>query len=150
MNHRERNLAVLNHQAPDRVPWIPRLGLWYKARVKSGSMPAGWSGYTLRQVEKALGLGTPARDGHVYRVAYPGVEIINSHQDGQTITETHTPLGTLRQVVVSSQELADQDIQGLMKEHFLKTAHDYPVLEWVVEHMQFIPTRTGPAVSRSR
>jgi uroporphyrinogen-III decarboxylase len=140
MNTRERILAILNHQAPDRIPWIPRLELWYNARIMSGTLPAAWKGFSLRQVEKALRLGTPARNGHVYRVAYDGVEIVTAQQGDQAITEYLTPLGTLRQVVVSSQELSDQGIQGLMKEHFLKTDRDYALLEWVVEHMRFIPT----------
>ena len=139
MNNRERLLAILNHQPPDRIPWIPRLELWYNARVNTGSLGA-YSGMALRQVEKALRLGTPARDGRVYRVEYDGVEIVTSQQEGQTLTEYHTPLGSLRQVVVASRELADQGIQGLMKEHFLKTARDYKTLEWVFEHMRVIPT----------
>jgi YD repeat-containing protein len=140
MNNRERILAIINHQAPDRIPWIPRLDLWYNARVKTGSLPDIFAGMTLRQVEGALRLGTPARDGHVYRVAYDGLEFTTAQHDNQTITEIHTPLGSLRQVVVASQELADQGIQGLMKEHYLKSARDYHLLEWVVERMQFIPT----------
>ncbi len=140
MNTRERILAILNHRAPDRIPWIPRLELWYNARVKSASLPAAWAGFTLRQVEKSLRLGTPARDGHVYQIVYDGVEIITSHLGGQTITEYRTPLGTLRQVVVASHELSDQGIQGLMKEHFLKTSGDYRLLEWVVEHLRVVPT----------
>ena len=140
MDNRERILAILNQRAPDRIPWIPRLELWYNAQVLTGSLPAAWRGSSLRQVEKALGLGTPARNGQIYRIEYAGVEIVTSRQDNQVITEYHTPLGTLRQAVVSSHELADLGIQGLMKEHFLKTARDYRLLEWVIEHMQVVPT----------
>jgi uroporphyrinogen-III decarboxylase len=139
MNTRERLLAILNHQSPDHIPWIPRLELWYRARVMSGTLPKAFTGLTLRQVEQTLRLGTPARDGHVYQVSFDGLEIVTSRQNDQTITEYHTPLGSLRQVVIASQELSEQGISGLMKEHFLKTSRDYHVLEWVVEHMRIIP-----------
>lgn len=140
MNNRERILAIINHRPPDRIPWIPRLELWFNAQVKSGSLPEAYAGMTLRQVEKSLRLGASARDGQIYRIEFDGVEVITSQKDGQMITEYHTPLGSLRQVMVTSQELSDQGIQGLMKEHFLKTARDYHTLEWVMERMHVIPT----------
>jgi uroporphyrinogen-III decarboxylase len=140
MNTRERLLAILNHHSPDRIPWIPRLELWYHARVMTGTLPKAFTGLTLRQVERSLRLGAPARDGHVYQVTYDGVEIVTSPQNDRTITEYHTPKGSLRQVAVASQDLSRQGIQGLLKEHFLKTSRDYPILEWVVEHMRIIPT----------
>jgi uroporphyrinogen-III decarboxylase len=139
MNNRERILAILDHRAPDRIPWIPRLDLWYNAKVRTNSLPPAFAGYTLREVEQALRLGAPARDGFIYRIEYDGVEVVTQEQGGQSITEYHTPLGSLRQVMVASKELAEQGIQGLMKEHVLKTASDYRVLEWVVEHMRFVP-----------
>ena len=102
MDTRERLLTILNHHSPDRIPWIPRLELWYHAQVLSGTLPRAFTGLALRQVERSLRLGTPARDGHVYQVAFDGLEIVTSHQNDQTITEYHTPLGSLRQVVIAS------------------------------------------------
>ena len=142
MNTRERMLAVLNHQPPDRVPWVARLELWYTARLKTNTMPPRWAGTTLRQIEKALGLGTSAREGRVYQVRYEGVEVVTRQEGNRAITEYHSPLGVLRQVSVSSRELAEQGIQGLTREHLLKTPHDYRVWEWIVEHMSVIPTYT--------
>jgi len=63
MKDRERLLAVLDGKPPERIPWIPRLELWYNARKLTGTMPPEWKGLSLRQVEQALGLGTPARQG---------------------------------------------------------------------------------------
>ncbi len=140
MNTRSRLLAILNHQPPDRIPWIPRLELWYNARVKTNTMPPQWAGCSLRQVEQSLRLGTPARTGQVYRIEYPGVETITRQEGNQSILEYLTPLGKLRQVTVASQELADLGIQGLIQEFPLKTVEDYRVWEWMVERTQVIPT----------
>jgi len=140
MNTRSRLLSVLNHQTPDRIPWIPRLELWYNARIKTQTMPIKWAGYSLRQIEKELKLGTPARTGQIYQIRYEGVEIRTHAEGRQSITEYVTPLGRFRQVMVASQELSDLGIQGLVKEHLLKTKQDYRVWEWIVEHMQVSPT----------
>ena len=140
MNTRQRLLSILNHQLPDRIPWVPRLELWYNARIKTHTMPSQWQGASLRQIERDLKVGTPARTGQVYQIRYEGVEIVTREEKRHSITEYVTPLGTLRQVTVASQDLAEVGIQGLVKEHLLKTVQDYRVWEWIVEHMQVIPT----------
>jgi len=50
MNNRERLTAILAGQPPDRLPWIPRLSLWYTARQRTGTMPARWASSSLREV----------------------------------------------------------------------------------------------------
>ena len=53
MNNRERLLAILERRSPDRIPWIPRLELWYNARVLTRSLPPQWVGLSLREIERA-------------------------------------------------------------------------------------------------
>ena len=43
MTDRERILAVLDGKPPDRIPWVPRLQLWYNARVAEGKLPRALS-----------------------------------------------------------------------------------------------------------
>ena len=66
MTDRERILAVLAGRRPDRIPWIPRLLLWYNAHSRAGTLPARYRGMTLREVERDLGVGTPARRAHLH------------------------------------------------------------------------------------
>ena len=63
MTHRERILAVLDRKPPDRIPWAPRLQLWYNARAAEGNLPARYRGMSLREMERAMGVATPAREG---------------------------------------------------------------------------------------
>ena len=92
MTNRERLLAILDRQSPDRIPWIPRLQLWYNARRAEGTLPERFRGMSLRQVEHALRLGTPARDGHVFAERYEGMEVrvedanLGNALDGQRIS----------------------------------------------------------------
>ena len=60
MNHRERYQAVLDGRPPDRVPFSPRLLLWYNARLATDTMPDEYKGLSLRELEHRLRVGTPA------------------------------------------------------------------------------------------
>ena len=139
MNNRERVLAILDHQPPDRIPWIPRLLLWYTARNMTDSMPAKWQGLSLREVEHELGVGTPARDGRVFDVTREGVDIVEREEGGKRIVEHHTPVGMVRSVTHFSEDLDRQGLPGRVEEHLLKGPDDYRVWEWVVEHTTWTP-----------
>lgn len=57
MTHKQRILAACRGQFPDRVPWIPRLDLWYNAHSRAGTLPAPFQKASLRQITDALGVG---------------------------------------------------------------------------------------------
>ncbi|NLG51795.1 MAG: hypothetical protein GX552_16955 [Chloroflexi bacterium] len=139
MNNRERLQAILRGESPDRIPWIPRVLLWYNARVHNNTMPAQWEGLSLREFEHALGIGTPARDGRIMRTVQEGVETVHRTEGGRSITEYHTPVGSLRTVVHFSETLNAQAMGGRVEEYPLKTAADYRVWEWIVEHTRWEP-----------
>jgi hypothetical protein len=131
--------AILRREPPDRIPWIPRLLLWYNARVLTGTMPARWQGRTLREIERDLGLGTPARDGAIYTQRFEGVDVVERQDGDRKITEHHTPVGTVRTVERITRDLDEQGLPGRIEEHPLKTPADYKVWEWVVEHTWWDP-----------
>ncbi len=139
MNNRERLLAILDRRPPDRIPWIPRLLLWYEARKRQGNLPPQWQGFSLRQVERALGVGTPARDGRIYTVVQEGVEVETRREDGRQMTYYHTPVGTVRTVTRYSADLEAQGLPGRVEEFPLKGPADYRVWEWILEHTQWLP-----------
>ena len=138
MNNRQRLLAILAGRPPDRVPWIPRLELWYRARQLSHSMPEKWEGWTLRDIERDLGLGTPARNGSIFQVEHRGVEIAERREGGKLITEYRTPVGMVRSVTVYTPDLDAQGLPGRVAEFPLKGPADYRVWEWIVEHTHYV------------
>jgi hypothetical protein len=139
VNDRQRLQAILHRQPPDRIPWIPRLLLWYNARVLTNTLPARWQGRSLREIERDLGLGTPARDGVIYTQRYEEVDIVERHEGERLIIEHHTPVGTVRTVERITRDLAEQGLPGRIEEYPLKTPADYRVWEWVVEHTYWDP-----------
>ncbi|MDP7162519.1 MAG: uroporphyrinogen decarboxylase family protein [Phycisphaerae bacterium] len=55
MTNKERMLKVLRGQAADRIPYTPRLDLWYKANKRAGTLPEGYRDASLRQIVDGLG-----------------------------------------------------------------------------------------------
>ena len=47
MNNKERMLAVISDQAVDRIPYVPRLDLWYRANARAGSLPPKYKNASL-------------------------------------------------------------------------------------------------------
>jgi len=137
---RQRLLTILDGRPPDGIPWVPRLLLWYNARRVTGTLPAAWHDLSLREVERTLGCGTPARDGQVARRGYEGVTIERRQQDGLDILSYHTPVGSVRQVSHSSETLRGLAIGGRVCEPLLKGPDDYAVWEWVTQHSYWEPT----------
>ena len=117
MTERERILAAIRGEIPDRMPWVPRLEFWYRARVRNGTMPAALRGLTLNEVAERLGVGyyssvpdftqreeeTDMLDRGLgifnlpvlpYRVVLDGVERRVTRSGRQTVVEYRTPVGS--------------------------------------------------------
>ena len=140
MTNRERLLAILSGQSPDRIPWIPRLQLWYDARIVQGNLPERWEGWDLRDIERDLGLGAPARDCRVYRTELRGVDVRVREEGLDTVTEYVTPFGAVSNRVRRSVALDEVGIQGLEVEKIIKSVDDYRAAEYIVTHTDIIPT----------
>jgi len=141
MTNRERLLAILDGKSPDRIPWIPRMKLWYNAQKNMGTLPDRLKGMSLREMEKVLWLGTPAREGRVHRIEYRNTDVIVRDEGLDTITEYVTPKGTVRFVKSMSEEEARLGVEGkLTTEYPLKREEDYDVWMYVVENTSYLPT----------
>jgi hypothetical protein len=138
---RERLLAVMSGVRPDRIPWIPRLLLWYNAHKKAGTLPERYRGRSLRDIERDLGLGTPARTGRVFRSELRHVEVQECQVgEMERVVEYITPVGTVSERFRSSQVLRETAIQDAQVEFMLKSREDYPVVQYIIEHTEYTPT----------
>lgn len=141
MTNRERLLAIMDGRLPDRIPWIPRLAIWYEANKRQGTLPDPYRGLSLREVEREVFGGTAGRDGIIYRIEIDGVEI-RAHRSGEmeSLTEYVTPVGTVSTRFRSTEHLRRQGIQDAEVEFMLKRREDYPVVEYIIEHTRYTPT----------
>ena len=139
MTERERQLAALNGKKPDRIPWMPRLEIWYTAQYLAGTLPSEFAGMRLGEVQKALGVGKSARTGHVFTTRIKGVEI-HERRDGLTTRfEYVTPVGTVSRTMMRTTELDALGIYPLEVEHFIKTVDDYDTVMYIVENTEYFP-----------
>ena len=140
MTNRDRILAILDGRTPDRIPWIPRLQIWYEAHRRAGTLPEPYRRWSLRDVERNIFGGTAARDGFVYRTEIRDVEIRPQRiGEMETLTEYVTPVGTVTTRLRSTERLRSQGIQDAEVEFMLKRREDYAVVEYLIEHTHYRP-----------
>lgn len=103
-------------------------------------MPDRFKGMTLREVERTLRLGTPARGARVFRTEYRNMDVIVRDEGTNTITEYITPKGTVRSVKNVSEEQARLGFETkIVVDYPLKSAEDYDTWMYVVENTVFVP-----------
>ena len=137
MTHRERFRAVLEGKTPDRLPWVPRLDIWYSYHQRNNSLPEKYAGMTLDEVRKRLNAGKAARDGIVYVKTIDGFEV-REERIGYDLTRyLVTPVGTVREKFSVNPEFPEGD--PMRTEHYIKSVEDYRIMEFAVRNTHWEP-----------
>ncbi len=163
--HRTRIAAALRGESVDRLPYVPRLDLWYLANSTSGTLPRKYAGSSMNEIARAEGWAVHHRFADdqldpafqplylhrginafysrdtVFDVVLPkSVEVKVQRAGARTRVEYHTPLG-----VVSTTTHYDVESQrnGItipaLVEHLIKTPADYAPAGYLFEHMDVVP-----------
>ncbi len=132
-------LAIMGGKSPDRIPWIPRMLLWWLYHRNHGTLPEKYEGWQLRDIERDMGMGTAARDGEVYSKAYRNVEVAVQQDGMDTITEYITPIGSVSSRYRRTTQLDMAGIQSLEVEKLLKRPEDYDVVMYIIENTYYFP-----------
>ena len=167
MTHRERCLAAIRGEKPDRLPWVPRLEFWHRVRLRQGTLPAGLRSLTLTEITERLGVGCYASipdfadrsnpDAMVdrtlglfhfpvfpYRVTLQEVDRRVTRRGHETITEYHTPAGSIRTVSVMTEEMLDAGASiSWITEHAIREPHDFEVVGYIFSHLKVEPEFEG-------
>lgn len=141
MTHRERFLAVLEGRRPDRLPWVPRLDIWFYHHRARGTLPGCWQGWDLRRVTADLGAGYAARDGRVYRKKLVNVEVREERGGGRLRRTWVTPVGTVSAVYGHDPHSERMGIpfSTTCIEHMIKSPADYRVVSYIEDHVRYEP-----------
>ena len=139
MTNRERILAVIEGNRPDKIPWFPRLQLWYNFHKNSGTLPDKYRNWELCDIEKNLGMGTPARDAKIFSTQTEGVETKVHRRGSEIFTEHITPVGTVSTKHVEVEKLRKAGMSSYQMEHLIKRPEDYGVVEYIIEHTKMTP-----------
>jgi hypothetical protein len=163
-SQRQRLLATLNRQMPDRFAFITRLETWYKSHTRSNSLPPRFHGMTLQQVHQAVGVGQlkfmvpyalklrqvevlASFEGEPFFREYeptienfPGMwDLVSTEKAGETVTELRTPVGNLRLRHAMLPEGVYNGTDPYLKEHLIKDSSDLAVVEYILERAEYIP-----------
>lgn len=140
MTDRERILTIIEGGLPDRIPWIPRLRIWYDAHKQRGDLPEQYRDATLAEIERDLGMGAPAREGRVFRREMHGIDVQQEARGDDVVTTYRTPVGAVSTVTRRSATLTDGGIgSSLQVKHMITAPEDYPVVEYLIEQTEIVP-----------
>ncbi len=174
MTERERVLAAIRGEVPDRLPWLPRLEFWRRAKLRDGTLPAKLRSLDLVELAKKLGVGcyqvvpdftdweseTDMADQAlglcrlpvlVYENTLEGVDRKVSRSGGETIVEYHTPAGSIRTRTVFTEQMlaAGASIPWTM-EHAIQKPEDFEVVGYIFSHLKVEPRLEGYLARREQ
>jgi methylmalonyl-CoA mutase cobalamin-binding domain/chain len=164
MTHKERMLAAFRGEEVDRLPFVPRLELWYLANSTSGTLPKQHAGRTMNEIARAegwavyfrfadnqlspedqpkylhRGIGLFGSRDTPYDFILPrDVEVKVYREGGYHRVEYHTPLGmisTTSQYDIETQKLGIT-VPALVN-HLIKTPDDYAPAGYLFENIRAV------------
>lgn len=164
LSNRERILSAIKGEPTDRLPYIPRLDLWYKANKTNNTLPDRYKKATLidilddldlgyhyvvpdfmdfidplDEIDRALGiyrLRTMA-----YRAVLRGIKRNISYDGDVSTVEYLTPYGKIRTKVLydDSMRKAGITITHIL-EHAIKSVKDFEAVAYIFENIEIQPT----------
>jgi hypothetical protein len=172
MTDRERILAAIGGDVPDRLPWVPRLEFWYRAHLRRGTLPADLRGLSLMEIADRLGVGcysvvpdftecvaeTDMLDRALgifnlgvlpYQVTLDGVDRRVLRRGQETVIEYHTPLGSVETATVLTEEMLDGGTSiSWITTHAIRELRDFAVVGYIFSHLKVEPKLDGYVARR--
>ena len=168
MTHRERMLATIRGEPTDKIPWAPRMDLWYIAQRARGTIPERFAGLNTVEIAEVLdvachavgadftipkgrdlslrGLGIDNHQDYPYRVEVRDLPI-DSDDDGENLrTLISTPAGEVFTHLHRTAQMARDGISlAFVKSYAIKSTggterHRYEAVAQIFEHLEVIPT----------
>ncbi len=164
MTHRERILKVMLGEMVDKVPFVPRLDLWWLSNATRGTLPKKYEGMMPDDISRANGwpayhmvpnfadiqspndilhrsIGLFNFKNAAYKWEFTSnIEVKSEELDGQQIVEYHTPIGVLKTIGGLTEEMKKAGASlGWVQEHLIKTPEDYKIAGCLFENINVIP-----------
>jgi uroporphyrinogen decarboxylase-like protein len=164
MTHKERMLRAARGQWADRLPFAPRLDLWYNAQVSRGTLPARYShGATTRDIADDLGVGYHAVNpdfrrvravddktdrplgiyslfGYPYKAELGDVERIVHREGPVTRVAYRSSAGTATATISYTEEMRQAGASvAWIDEPLIKSVDDYRVVGHIFRNVRLTP-----------
>lgn len=168
MNNRERLMAALSGMPADRVPFAPRIDLWFNANAAKGTLPTdlrdarnaeeichrmGWGIFKVILefqgngeegiLDRPLGIYRIPSQGFFTHLS-PDVERV-VRREGETLhIEYHTPKGKATAAFVYTEAMIRSGVTiPWISEHVIKTEADYGPVSYIFENLIVEPCPDG-------
>ena len=151
MTYRERILAAIRGETPDRLPFVPRLEFWVRARRHGQSLPPEFRSLTLMEIADRLGVGYYAvvpdftdysGDEMVdralgiirlavlpFQISLEGVDRRVLSYGQRTVVEYHTPVGKIRTACEFTPEMIASGVSdAYVTDHAIRELRDFEVV----------------------
>jgi corrinoid protein of di/trimethylamine methyltransferase len=164
MTHQERILKAARGEMPDRLPYIPRIDLWYSANSRAGTLPGQHRGRTAYEISRAEGwglmtasidftyqflpeallhraIGAYALKEHVFKFVFsPRIGVRVKEEGERTFIEYHTPKGMVSTCKVYNEEMKRGGVSiPWVEGHIIRKPGDYRVVACLFENLDIIP-----------
>ena len=163
--HKNRILKTFRGEAVDRLPYVPRIDLWYLANSVAGTLPPQHAGRTQHEISRAEGWALHhkyafasmgehtdhallhrgigifrTRDTVVDFVLPKDVDVRVRLEGTLTRVEYHTPVGMVSNTLQYDETMKRLGISiPLHTEHLIKGPEDYAPACHLFEHMDVVP-----------
>ena len=134
MTWKKRILSVFEENKPDKIPWFPRMQLWYGAHKKMGTLPEKYENWSVADICRDLDVGIHWPSS-VHTENYENFNIsIEKNKFGESISY-ETPYGTLRCAYQASEEMIKRGIVPYLVEHPVKDPKDLDAMLFLLDHI---------------
>ncbi len=156
MTHKERFLSVINSVKPDRIPFVPRLEIWYRDNKRRGTLPEKYRDMELIDIIKQLDVGHPGRETSLFDTVKHNIEVEVFMKGDDLYQVTKTPYGDLTESYVTDKQLMAElgisptdsfekfmvngkPVMGLgQKDYMIKDESDYKKVKHIIENTEYI------------
>jgi len=136
MTPRERVLAVLNGQQPDRVPWFGDLDYWATALIGRGEKPQDFKrSDAYLDWHRDLGVGYYLQGDFAFRAITDHCRVREWKENNQRHRQIETPCGTLNETWT----WLDESFAEAPTEHLIKSAGDLRAYRYFHENTRYEP-----------
>ena len=164
MTHRERILATIRGEETDRIPWAPRMDLWYIALRERGTLSRQFEGlntaaiadvldvachavradYTLPRDSNDLvlrGLGIDNHPDYPYRVELRDFSVEFQFDPDNLWSNFQTPVGEVTTHLQQTQEMKKNGISlPFVRAYAINSPDDFEAVAQIFEHLEVIST----------
>ena len=164
MTHRERMLAAMRGEAVDRIPWAPRMDLWYIANRARGILPKKFEGLNMVELAEALniachavradftnlrtpdhlslrGFGLDLHYDYPFKIEVVGLPVEFDHDQENFVTTIKTTAGRVTtRTQLTSKMLQNGISLPFIESYPIKDNDDFEAVAQVFDHLEVIPT----------